>query len=81
MNKTFPQQTGKRVLVYLDDILIDRLMREHHATHFREVFNIQKLFCRLHKCHFNDTQMKYLGHLISEDGVRPDPDKMEKVKE
>ena len=25
--------------------------------------------------------MKYLGHLISTDGVRPDPDKVEKVKE
>ena len=25
--------------------------------------------------------MKYLGHLISEDGVRPDPNNTEKVKE
>ena len=50
----------------------------------REVFEIlrtQKFFCRLHKCHFNDTKMKYLGHLISADGVRPNPNKVEKVKE
>ena len=46
-----------------------------------EVLKAQKFFCRLHKCHFNDTQMKYLGHLISSDGVRPDPDEVEKVKE
>ena len=84
MNKIFSQQIGKSVLVYLDDILVYSKTPEDHLKHLREVFEIlktQKFFCRLHKCHFNDTEMKYLGHLISADGVRPDPDKVEKVKE
>ena len=84
MNKIFSQQIGKSVLVYLDDILVYSKTPEDHLTHLREVFEIlrtQKFFCRLHKCHFNDTEMKYLGHLISSDGVRPDPKKVEKVKE
>ena len=84
MNKIFAQQIGKSVLVYLNDILVYSKMLEDHIRHLREVlkiFRIQKFFCRLHKCHFNDTQMKYLGHLISADGVRPNLDKVEKVKE
>ena len=84
MNKIFSQQIGKSVLVYLDDIFVYSQTPEDHLTHLREVFEIlrtQKFFCRLHKCHFNDTEMKYLGHLISSDGVRPDTDKVEKVKE
>ena len=84
MNKIFSQQIVKSVLVYLDDILVYSKTLEDHLTHLREVFEIlrtQKFFCRLHKCHFNDTEMKYLGHLISIDRVRPDPDKVEKVKE
>ena len=84
MNKTFSQQIWKSVLVYLDDILVYSKTPEDHLTHLREVFKIlrtQKFFRRLHKYHFNDTEMKYLGHLISSDGVRTDPDKVEKVKE
>ena len=84
MNKIFSQQIGKSVLVYLDDILVYSKTPKDHLKNLREVFKIlktQKFFCRLHKCHFNDTEMKYLGHLISADGVRPDLDKVEKVKE
>ena len=84
MNKIFSQQIGKSVLVYLDDILVYSKTLEDHLKHLHKVFEIlktQMFFYRLHKCHFNDTEMKYLGHLISADGVRPDPDKVEKVKE
>ena len=84
MNKIFSKQIGKSVLVYLDDILVYSKTLEDHLKHLREVFETlrtQKFFYRLHKCHFNDTKMKYLCHLISVDGVRPDPNKVEKVKE
>ena len=76
MNKIFAQKIGKSVLVYLDNILVFRKTPEDHIRHLREVVEIlraQMFFCRLHKCHLNDTKMKYLGHLISKDGMRPDP--------
>ena len=69
MNKIFAHQTGKRVLVYLDDILVYSKMQEDHIRHLRDV------------CHFNNTQTKYLGHLISSNGARLDPNNVEKVKE
>ena len=79
MNRIFSCHIGKSVLVYLDNILVYRKTLEEHVKHLREVFEIlktQKFVCRLHKCHFNDTQMKYLGHLISSDGVRPNQEKV-----
>ena len=71
-------------MVYLDDILAYSKTPEEDAKHLREVFAIlktQKFFCHLHKCHFNDIQIKYLGHLIPSDGLRPNPKKLEKVNE
>lgn len=68
----------------MDDTLVSRKTLDKYVKHLKEVFEIlkaQEFFCRLHKCHFDGTQMKFLGHLISSGGVRPDLDKVEKVKE
>lgn len=84
ISNIFTQQIGTSGLVYLDDILVYNKMPKDHIRHLKEVFEIlstQKFFCRLHKCHFSDTQMKYLGHIISADEVRPDLDNVEKEKE
>ena len=84
MNKIFCCQIGKNLLVCLNDILVYNKTPKEHVKHLRGVFEIlrtQKFFCHLYKCHFNHTQMKYLGHRISWDGAKPDLDKVEKVKE
>ena len=32
------------------------------------------------KCHFHDTQVTFLEHVLTPDGVLPDPDNVEKIK-
>ena len=63
--------------VYLDDILIASRTLEEHLQHMTEVFG------RLHdaglrlkpkKCLLRD-QVPYLGHVISAEGIHPDPAK------
>ena len=84
MHTIFRKQIGRCVLVYLDDILVYSKTPEEHLAHLREVFQTlrkEQLYCRLHKCHFNEQEIKYLGHLVSSEGVRPDPEKVEKVKD
>ena len=79
MNKIFSHHIGKSILVYLNDILVYSKAPKEYIKHLREVFKIlkaQAFFCCLQKCHFNDTQKKYLRHLISLDKVRPDPNKV-----
>ena len=39
------------------------------------------LTLRKDKCEFNQTHIKYLGQLIDETGVRPDPDKVRAIQE
>jgi transposase InsO family protein len=83
MHHIFDDKIGKFVLVYLDDILVYSRNPEDHLQHLREVLEIlrqQQLYCRLHKCHFNRTEISYLGHLVSQEGIRPDPEGIEKVK-
>ena len=72
MNRIFRPYIGKFVLVHLDDILIFSKSAKEHLTHIRQVLNIlrtQKFYARLHKCHFNQTSIKSLGHIILADGI------------
>ena len=68
--------------VYLDDILIASKTFEEHLDHLREVFDrLRKAGLRLKpkKCLLLRREVPYLGHVISKEGIRPDPAKTEKV--
>ena len=69
--------------VYLDDILIASKTFDEHLNHLREVFNrLRKAGLRLKpkKCLLLRKEVPYLGHVISKEGIRPDPAKTEKVQ-
>lgn len=70
---------GKTVLLYLDDICIISRSPEEHIQHLREVLHTLQahgIYLKLTKCQFFQSQIKYLGHIISKEGVRADPDKI-----
>ena len=70
------------VLAYLDDILIYSSPPAEHLNHIRLVVNELKeckIVCRAHKCRFNRLSLPYLGHILSVDGVKPDPRKVQIV--
>ena len=67
------------VLVYIDDIIILSKDEDSHAAHLDAVLTTlseHNLFCQLPKCHWAKRQLKYLGHLVSGQGVLPDPAKV-----
>lgn len=56
---------------------------DEHITRLRQVFSrIQDYGLKLSpkKCSFFMKQVKYIGHIVSEQGVQADPDKIDKVK-
>ena len=67
--------TGTQCLIYLDDIVVFSRSFEEHTKRLTNVFNaLQKagLTMKFEKCHFAQTQVKYLGHVVSAAGIQPD---------
>lgn len=84
MNEVFRQQLREFVLVFFDDILVYSSSEEQHLTHLQEVLTIllkHQLFPRRSKCSFAQTQIDYLGHVITQNGVGVDPQKIQAVKD
>ena len=74
---------GRGVEVYLDDIIVHTADEESHALLLNRVLaTIEQAGIRLKrkKCSFFETTIAYLGHVISNGEVRPDPAKTDAVK-
>ena len=67
---------------YLDDIIIISKTEEEHLQHLEEIFEwLRKagLKLKLQKCSFFKKHIQYLGHLISDKGIQPLPEKLESI--
>ena len=63
------------VVVYLDDILIFSKNQAEHLQHAETVLQIlkeQNLFCKLKKCEFNKPELRFVGHIVGANGIKPD---------
>ena len=72
----------KFVLVYVDDILVFSRSFEEHLGHLEQVFNRLRdanLTLKPSKCEFAVIEVKYLGHIISKEGIKADPEKTEAI--
>ena len=70
---------GKFTAAYMDDIIIWPETPEEHLVHLQQVFDRLEsagLKLKHSKCKFFQTELKYLGHIISSKGIRPDPEKI-----
>ena len=82
MNRVFQPYLDQFVIVFIDDILIYSRNCEEHADHLRTVLQIlreRQLYAKLDKCDFWLTQIHFLGHVVSKDGLAVDPSKVEAV--
>ena len=72
------------VSVYIDDILIFSKSMEEHVHHISAVLDrLQNagLKLKLSKCHFVCQEVEYLGHLITPQGLQPNPRKVSAVSD
>ena len=75
---------GTFIQVYMDDLLIYSKTAEEHLEHIRFVFETltaNQMFLNPKKCEFNRPEVRFLGHLVSRHGVRPDPAKVAVMKD
>ncbi|CAF1516686.1 unnamed protein product [Rotaria magnacalcarata] len=71
-------------LVYLDDIIVYSSTFSSHLQHLESVLQrIQASGLTLHlsKCQFCKTKLRYLGHVVSQIGIEPDPEKIRAVRD
>jgi len=71
-------------LIYIDDIIIFSKSIDRHLVHLEEVFRrLRDANVKLNpkKCSFVKRRVEYLGHVVTPEGVSPNPDKIRVVEE
>ncbi|XP_074373866.1 uncharacterized protein LOC141714233 [Apium graveolens] len=82
MNRIFKEYLDKFVIVFIDDILIYSKTEEDHAEHVRtalEILRKKKLYAKFSKCEFWLQEVQFLGHIVSNEGIKVDPTKIEAI--
>ena len=75
-------QKGWTPLVYIDDIIIFSKSFEEHLNDIEGVFKRLLnggLKVKMKKCQWAKSEVTFLGHRVSNNGVKPDPANLEKV--
>lgn len=70
-------------LVYLDDVVIFSATFDQHVERLRtvlEAISSAGLTIKPQKCHFGFHELLFLGHVVSSEGIRPDPEKTAAVE-
>ncbi|GJP52084.1 hypothetical protein CLOM_g11187 [Closterium sp. NIES-68] len=84
MNGVFRDLIDKCVIIYLDNILIYSKTREQHLKDLEAVFQWlqqHRLITKGSKCEFLQQELKFLGHVISTEGIHIDPKKLRAIQE
>lgn len=84
MNAVLAGLTGLKAFVYLDDIIIYALSIADHSEKLKAVFERLRTFnlkLQPSKCAFMRKEVNYLGHVITDQGVKPNPQKIKCVTE
>jgi RNase H-like domain found in reverse transcriptase/Reverse transcriptase (RNA-dependent DNA polymerase)/Retroviral aspartyl protease len=72
--------TPEVAFLYVDDLVVFGCSPEHHNKNLIKVFmRLEKYNLKLNpkKCAFMQPSVTYLGHVISDQGIAPDPSKFE----
>ena len=82
MSKTFADMKDRIIFIYLDDLTVFSKKRKNHMEDLRRV--LQR--CREHGISLNPkksvfcvTEEKLLGHIVSQEGIKIDPDRVEAI--
>lgn len=82
MNTILSGLCGIKCFIYLDDVVIYANNLKEHNERLTEIFlrlRQHNLKLQPAKCTFLRKECLYLGHIISENGIKPDPSKVECV--
>ena len=82
MNRVFRPYLDRFVIVFIDDILVylrSELEHEIHLGLVLQTLRQRQLYAKFSKCEFWLSQVGFLGHVVSANGIYVDPQKVEAV--
>lgn len=84
MNEVLREYINKCCVVYLDDILIFSTSLQEHLVAIRKIFEKlaeHNLKIQVDKCSFLKKETEYLGHVLTSEGMKPNPNKTKCIQE
>jgi len=82
MNRVFKPYLDYFLVIFIDDILIYSRTLEEHTHHLRtvlEVLRANELYAKLKSYEFYLGHVAFLGHIMSNEGVSMDSQKMDAI--
>ena len=82
MTKMFKPQLGKSIEVYIDDMVVKSKMISEHVENLGNIFKIlrkHKLHLNTSKCSFGVGSSKFLGYLVTHQGIQVNPDQIKAI--
>jgi hypothetical protein len=82
MNSVFMKELDKFVVIFIDNILVFSKSKKEHEEHLCIVLQRlrdQQLYAKFSKCEFWLTEVQFLGHVVSSEGISVDPRKVREV--
>ncbi|XP_070046930.1 uncharacterized protein [Nicotiana tomentosiformis] len=83
MNRVFKLFLDTIIIVFIDDILVYSKSKDKHAEHLRialQTLKENELYAKFSKCEFWLQLVALLGHVVSSEGIKVDPQKIKAVK-
>ena len=82
VDEVFNDYLYKFLIVYLDDLVVYSKNLDDHLRQLELILirlREHRLYAKLEKCNFMQKQIKFLGHLVSADGIRVNPEKVKAI--
>ncbi|XP_071727339.1 uncharacterized protein [Rutidosis leptorrhynchoides] len=83
IDTTFETQIGRNLEAYVDDLVIKSTMQARILDDMRETFDtLRRINMKLNpsKCSFGETEGKFLGYLVTEQGIQANPKKIAAIE-
>lgn len=80
MDNILRKHIGVRCLVYMDDIIIFSTSLQEHIENLKiilETLREYNIKIQIDKCEFLQKEVAFLGHVVTPEGVKPNPEKYE----
>ena len=82
MTKMFKSQMGKNIEVYIDNMVVKSKIVSEHIENLTNIFEIlrgHKLRLNAFKCSFGVGLGKFLGYMVTYQGIKVNPDQIKVI--